>query len=152
MISKRAPFWDRVAAFTKVDADGCHIFTGSKDKCGYGRIGKDGKYVRVHREVWKKHHGQILNGMSVCHHCDKPSCVNPDHLFLGTHADNMRDRASKGRYNNRKENNPCAKLTSLEVATIRKLLSEGYSRASLGREFGVSEGMIGHIKHNRAWI
>lgn len=151
MISKRAPYWDRVSAFTVVAENGCHIFTGTKDECGYGRIGKDGRYPRVHREMWEKHYGEIPSGLCVCHRCDTPACINPDHLFLGTHADNMADRASKGRYNNHGEKNPSAKLTELEVACIKALLVEGVSQAALGREFGVSDAAIRLIKSGQSW-
>lgn len=89
--------------------------------------------------------------MCVCHKCDNPSCINIEHLFLGTHKDNMADRAAKGRYDHSGEKNNSAKLTKSEVLMIRRLLSDGHSRAALGREFGVSEGMIGHIKFGRAW-
>jgi hypothetical protein len=150
-VSKRAPFWDRVSAHTVVGDNGCHIFTGTKDDCGYGRIGRDGRYVRVHREVWVKHNGQIPAGMCVCHKCDTPACVNIDHLFLGTHGDNMADRARKGRYNNKGSKNPSAKLTEIEVACIKKLLREGATQSSLGREFGVSASHIGLIASGRAW-
>ena len=102
--------------------------------------------------MWKKHNGEIPSLMCVCHKCDMPSCVNPEHLFLGTHKDNMADRAKKGRYLHKGERNNSAKLTELEVAMIRKLINEGSACLDLAREFGVSDGMIGHIKHNRAWV
>jgi len=64
----------------------------------------------------------------------------------------MADRARKGRYNNHGEKNPSAKLSVEQVRRIKSLLAEGATRADLGRTFGVTEGMIGHIKFNRAWV
>jgi hypothetical protein len=74
---------------------GCWIWMGSMDKCGYGKWG--GKLA--HRLVWQATRGDIPRGMEVCHSCDVPSCINPEHLFVGTHLENMRDSVRKGRFN-----------------------------------------------------
>lgn len=76
---------------------GCWIWMGSKDKDGYGLISINSKYIGAHRVSWKLHFGPIPNNLFVCHHCDTPSCVNPYHLFLGTHQDNMKDAGRKHR-------------------------------------------------------
>ena len=77
---------------------GCHIWQGSRHmKQQYGQIRKGGKLVYAHRVSYERQHGPIPYGMNVLHRCDNPPCVNPDHLFLGTQLDNIRDRDAKGR-------------------------------------------------------
>lgn len=77
--------------------DGCWIWQGGKNKDGYGAATVNGKYINAHRLSFKLNIGEIPKGMFVCHTCDTPSCINPEHLFLGTHEDNMKDMKKKGR-------------------------------------------------------
>ncbi len=151
MISKRAPFWDKVSAMTIVADNGCHLFTGPKNDDGYGRVKVNYKQVFVHREVWAKQFGAIPAGMCVCHKCDVPNCINPEHLFLGTHKENMEDRARKGRYDNAGEKAPSAKLFAIEVKMIRKLLSQGERYKVVAAEFGVSVPLLEKIKQGKVW-
>jgi len=77
---------------------GCWVWTGFRNAQGYGHFALDGyKVGRAHRASWVLHRGSIPTGLCVLHRCDNPSCVNPDHLFLGTDADNAHDRDAKGR-------------------------------------------------------
>lgn len=76
---------------------GCFLWTGAHTGHGYGQVWTGSKNERAHRVAWKLVHGEIPVGMEVCHRCDVPSCVNPLHLFLGTHQQNMRDSFDKGR-------------------------------------------------------
>ena len=91
-----ARFWSKV-----VKADGCWEWTAYRDPLGYGRLNVDGVPVLAHRLAYELEHGAIPDGMCILHRCDNPPCVNPDHLWLGTQADNSLDMASKGRWRNR---------------------------------------------------
>lgn len=86
-------FWSKV---TKTQ-DGCWLWTGSLQTQGYGNIEIKGKRLLPHRIAYILHKGEIPQGLSVCHHCDIPKCCNPEHLFLGTAADNTNDATQKGR-------------------------------------------------------
>lgn len=84
-------FWSRVEK-----GPDCWVWTGPRGQRGYGQINVGGRTLRVHRVSWAMHHGDP-GELFVCHKCDNPPCVRPDHLFIGTHTDNMRDKISKGR-------------------------------------------------------
>src|SRR4051812_8621743 len=76
---------------------GCWIWMGHINHLGYGKIKIDGLNLAVHRVSWEKHHGPIPDGLKVLHVCDIRCCFNPDHLFLGTQLDNVRDMYAKRR-------------------------------------------------------
>lgn len=95
---------ERLAERSAMDpGTGCVLWLGYVDPCGYGRMGVGGKQRLTHRLAYELAHGPIPDGLCVCHKCDNPPCVNPLHLFLGTHTDNMRDRVTKGRHYNQKK-------------------------------------------------
>ena len=99
----RGPLEKRLRGHLKIDAEtGCHIWTGRRDANGYGHIGvqEPGQrqvHRRAHRVAWELANGPIPEGLVVMHMCDNPACCNPEHMRLGTRADNARDRAAKGR-------------------------------------------------------
>ena len=80
------------------DSSGCWLWQASTNLKGYGYIRVAGKTKLVHRVYWSINNGPIPGKMCICHHCDVPACVNLDHLFIGTNADNMRDKTKKGRH------------------------------------------------------
>ncbi len=146
------PFWERVSMLTQVQESGCHVFTGSKDECGYGRINRDGKLVRLHRAVWERDNGTIPNGMVVCHTCDNPACINSTHLFTGTQVDNIKDMDKKGRRRTLIGSQQSqAKLSEEEIPKIKQRHGAGFSIAFISRMYGVSEGAIRAVVKGRTW-
>jgi len=128
---------------------GCAEWKGGKDKDGYGLFTRGGKTVRVHRYVYARDIGPIPDGLLVCHRCDNPSCVNPEHLFLGTAADNMHDMQAKGRKAIRRGDcHHYAKLTSEIVLEAR---TGKCPTAVLARKHGVPVGALSSARLGRTW-
>lgn len=139
--------WSRV-----VESDnGCRVWTGGRyhNKWAYGLIHCKDYRGATHRLAWILTFGEIPPGQMVLHRCDNPPCVNPDHLFLGTHADNMKDMAQKDRVM-RGEKHPSAKLTAAQVREIRSLYPQ-LSATELGRRFGVSRSAVCQIVRGEIW-
>lgn len=124
----------------------------SKDDCGYGRINKDGRLVRLHRAVFEVHNGWIPKGAVVMHRCDNPACINPDHLSLGTQRMNIKDMDSKGRRKSlRGSDHRRSKLTEKEIPLIRARISNGESCSAIAADFGVTDALIRHIRSGNIW-
>lgn len=136
-------FWGRVLRINET-SDGCWLWQGATGSHGYGMIYAYGRPVLTHRLSWELHCGPVPSEMLVLHHCDVRRCVRPDHLFLGTDADNHADAELKGRIP-RGENHKNSKLTDLQVRKIRELSALGSTRASLARAFRVAPTTIGKI-------
>lgn len=107
---------ERIKSKISVDDNGCWNWVAYKNTLGYGRLRVDGKKTLAHRASYAFFIGDIQDGMLVCHKCDNPSCVNPDHLFLGTNKDNHDDAVNKGRVNPAER----AKDRWIKCKTLRK--------------------------------
>lgn len=137
---------DRFYSKVSIEPNGCHLWTAAKFRRGYGSFKLGGKQVKAHRLAWEWANGAIPEGMMVCHSCDTPACVNPAHLFLGTHADNMRDVAEKGRRAGTA--NHRAKLSAPDVQEIKR---SSLPSAELERIFDVSQPTISRIRRGPSW-
>jgi len=140
-------FWRRVRK-TKT----CWLWTGPKIRNGYGQLGDgDGGYVKAHRYSWEFRYGPIPDGMFVLHTCDNPSCVRPDHLFLGTAADNNEDARLKGRLAH-SERNGNAKLTAAIVTAMRaEYAAGGVFVRELAEKYNVSSSTADHAIRRITW-
>lgn len=138
----------------------CWEWTGylfNKGEIGreYGGVFLDGKRRLVHRLAWEAVNGPIPKSTEVCHKCDNPKCWRPDHLFLGSHKDNMDDRDTKGRNNPNFAIGfrlPQTKLSEDDILEIRELHSSGIKQCDLAKKFGVSPGYISSIVNNKSRI
>jgi hypothetical protein len=137
--------------------NGCLEWQRNRDKDGYGRIHFDGRYQKVHRVAYQLLVGPIPEGMLVCHRCDNPPCINPNHLWLGTQLDNQRDKWAKGRAPRppsgvaRGEAIGRSVLTEAGVRDIRRRSAAGEAGKALAREFGVSAFAIRSVLSGRTW-
>jgi hypothetical protein len=146
------PAWALLAANSAIIGD-CWVWNGPRLRTGgYGRL--IGSNQRVHRYAYALAHGSIPEGMHICHHCDNRPCWRPSHLFAGTNADNVADMIAKGRSvgnSPRGSKNPASKLTEEQVRLIKLALKVGACAAAIGRQYGVTKGLIYHIRHGRIW-
>ena len=139
---------ERLLIKTNVDSiTGCLIWKASKSSGGYGAIKVNGNRLRAHRVAWELAKGPIPEGLCVLHRCDTPACVNVNHLFLGTHADNMRDRNSKGRAS-AGELHGSAKLGEKDIKKIRK---DSRSQREIAKDYDVDHKSIWAIKNYCTW-
>lgn len=161
-------FWEHVQK-----SEECWIWTGSISAYGYGLTCRNSKTERAHRMAYELTYGQIPEGTLVLHKCDNRACVRPDHLFLGTQSDNIKDMDNKGRrpkphpnsgkHGNhcwakrfpekvlRGESNPRAVLCANDVRVVREMLARGESKTRIAKTFGVTRGAIGSIYYGRTW-
>lgn len=162
---KTKKYWSRAKPNTIEDvwrridcsggADACWPWTGYCAPKGYGQVGWQGKLALVHRLIAAHSIGPV-EGLVVMHTCDNPGCCNPDHLEIGTHADNCADKMEKGRWrsprvNKRGESHPRTKLVEDDIFAIRSLREEGMTYSALGEMFGVDQSTIGGIIKGKTW-
>jgi len=151
---------------------GCIPWLGAATKKGYGllKLGAPSRSnILAHRVAWIVANGDIQDDLLVCHHCDNPSCVNPEHLFTGTHRDNLLDMVAKDRHSKvkargdangqnthpekrpRGESNGSSKLTNQTISEIRQKFYDGESSTRLARDYKVTRQTIWRITTRRSW-
>ena len=148
-------FWEKVDK-----SDECWVWTGYRNRQGYGNFSVRGENntftsTRAHRYAWQLVNGDIPTGMFVCHRCDTPSCVRPDHMFLGTQKDNLRDAVAKGRHasqRNHYHGKTHRKLSAAKVLAIRAAYTGRYGQMTeMAREYGVVPNTIRHVLIRKIW-
>lgn len=159
---------------SKVDREGpvagdlgpCWIWTAARNPLGYGAFGLCGRVTPAHRASCVLHGIEIPCGHIVCHRCDNPPCVNPAHLFVGTHRDNIDDKIRKGRQARgsrhssvthpervpRGDSHGCAVLTSADVIEIRRAYAAGgVTQESIARLYEIHQGTVSAIVNRKKW-
>ena len=160
-VPNNASLEERFNFYLKInDLNSCWIWSGPKIKTGYGVIGyrENGNRQRIyaHRLSWILSHGEIVPGIQVLHHCDNPPCCNPEHLFLGTQADNMHDMKLKGRRMGvetmpRGTEHYRTTLLDENIVDIRRRAKIGESLSIIARDFGLTTGAIWRIVKRQNW-
>lgn len=142
------PFMEWVVKATA----GCWNWSGPHFWHGYGKYGGGSGYSNyAHRASWQMHRGPIPAGMLVLHRCDNRSCVNPDHLFIGTQADNMRDMHAKGRGHHKGPNGEASCHAKLNDRVIPAIRSDKRSGSIIASEYGVTKSTIDKIRRGDTW-
>lgn len=137
----------------KSSPNGCWEWTATLNTHGYGQVWMRRKLYGAHRVSYEIHVGEIPDGMCVCHTCDNRRCVNPSHLFAGTHQENMKDRDNKKRaiVQGKGEANINHKLTEEDVREIRLRYASGFKCRFLAKEYGVSPSRISEVCSKKTW-
>ena len=134
--------------------DTCWLWKGRKSRDGYGKFRIKGKEIRAHRFSYEQEYGVIPKGLFVCHHCDTPNCVRPEHLFLGSAKDNNLDKIIKGRHRWRRiPGRTWSKINQEEAELIRELYStKAFSQLKIAKNFNISQQLVSRIIVNQVWI
>ena len=140
-------FWSKIDVSTP---DACWEWKAGKSPMGYGRYRLPERAVFAHRYAYELVHGPIPDGLFACHRCDNPGCVNPAHIFLGTHDDNMRDMVSKGRHT-AGDKNASRKVSAIEVTQIRARRDAGETLKAIGDSYGITRQAVHLIVTRQTW-
>ncbi len=146
-------FWSKVRKLPGRNA--CWVWTSPLCPNGYGNIKVSGRNYRAHRLSWLMENGKIPKGLEVCHTCDRPACVRPSHLFVGTRAENMRDCVRKGRHKygySLGQAHGMSVLSASDVTAIRQEYAAGdVTQRELGKAYGVGQQNISDIVNRAIW-
>jgi hypothetical protein len=149
LLPRNLPFWERSIPEPNT---GCWLWMAGLSSSGYGSVNRGEVKKSSHVVAWELTHGPVPKGRWVLHRCDNRPCVNPDHLFLGTPAENSADMVRKGRQITLSgEASPSAKITAKDAAEIRGLKQAGESYAALARKYGIHPATVWHIVTGRNW-
>jgi hypothetical protein len=145
-VAADAPLAERMAhSGWDVTPTGCWEWRGQRVHRGYGKVSiGENRQTYAHRAAWSLANGPIPRGMLIRHTCDNPPCVNPDHLLLGTHRDNMRDMVERER-NQRGERHAFAVLTDAQVAEIRTAVASGRLQKDVAEEYGINRAYVSEL-------
>lgn len=134
-----------------VNEEGCFVVTSHVPLIrGYFHTVSYGVRKTMHRHIYEECFGEIPENLYVCHKCDNKSCINPEHLELGTHLKNVKDAVDRGRYRIGSRH-PNSILTEDDVRKIRQLLLEGESNISIAEKFKINKDTISDIKRRKSW-
>lgn len=139
-------FWDKVQR-----SDNCWEWRGGFDRYGYGQLSVDNLTCTAHRFSYVLHYGRIPVGLAVRHKCDNPKCVRPDHLELGTQAENVRDEIERGRFRKGYAFRSTDKLNIEKARQIRALCESGIPQKDVAVQFGIGSGHVSCIVANKIW-
>lgn len=160
-MSRVERFWSRVSR----QESGCWLWTGWRDRDGYGRLKWRGRKIRAHRLAYELHNGPVASTLQVCHSCDVPACVNPAHLWVGTNRDNVADSIAKDRWTtgdrNGSRTKPAsrprgarhynARLTPTDVQAIRAAAAAGAPKRELAEHYGLVLSHVYRIVKGEKW-
>lgn len=143
---------DRFNAKYQKDESGCWIWTASCAGKGYGQIKLPGtrRQIYAHRLSYLIHKGELPDAKHICHTCDNPKCVNPDHLFVGTSQDNHDDMKAKGRHTYG-EKSATVKSTTKEVLQMKAMIKAGVPQTKIAALFGLHQTTISKINRAERW-
>lgn len=152
--SQACRFWSKVQK-----GPACWIWAAARHRRGdgndlYGQVYYKGRPRRAHIVAWALAYGELpdvsIGGLAVCHRCDTPLCVRPDHLFLGTAKDNMQDAAQKGRLHIARPGSQ--KVTPEQIAAIRRRVGAGETHLAVALDFGISRSFVSELVRGRTRI